>query len=167
MLGALMENDETSDQVENQPREHRPRRRSGSRRHGRRGRLFVWTMTALLVGHWGWRASLTLSDVVHPLAISWQSTGISALVVDGTLTLLGLACLIFLYRGNTPIRFLLGAVSAVAALVFAVLLAWNWTSHGNLFWLAYDGLAFVAYGFAAWTCLLSKQAGRFLASQEK
>jgi|GEM_PF-4606077 len=149
--------------------EQRHRRRSSSHRHihGRRGRVQVWLMMLLLLGLWGWRGYLTVNGIVHPLALGWQGIGIGALVIDGSLTLLGIFCLLLLYRGNVQMRFLVGAVSAAAAFVYAILFAWNWMAEGAPFWLFYDAAAVLVYAFAARTCLFSRSAARFLASQEK
>lgn len=161
------ENEEITEAAHDDATEkHRTRTRSSHHKHSQRGRLVILLMVSLVVAHWGIRGYLSSIGHVHPLTITWNIPVQTVILMNAFFTALGLICLFLLYRGNLPMRWVFGAVSTIAAVFYAIVLGWGLMAGLPLMWTAYNVLALAASGLAAWACLMSKTAARFLTYQE-
>lgn len=159
------ENDEpvspAEDESSPKARRHRSRRRSSHT-----GLLVVLTMIVLILGHYGLRFWLLMNDWIHPITTGFVLHESASLTLAiSILTSVGLLCLFLIYRGHRSIRFVFGAISAIAAVIYAVVLAIDLVSRFHVLWLGYDILALGSAIFASWTCLFSEAARRFLSNQ--
>lgn len=145
---------------------HKHKHRHVRRRSSRAGMVIVLVMVLLILAHYGLRMGLILQEKVHPVASHFVLQGSQSLsIAIGIVTAVGLLCLFLLYRGNRPIRFVFGLVSAIAAILYAVVLSIDAVTAADSTWIGYDVLALVSATYASWTCLMSDLARRFFSNQ--
>ena len=152
---------ESAETASHKHHHHRARRRST-----RGGMFIVLAMVALILAHYADRIGLIFQEMVHPVAANFVLQGSNSLpIAISIVTAVGLLCLFLLYRGNRPLRFVFGLVSAIAAILYAVILSIDAVTAAASLWIGYDVLALVSAAYASWTCLMSDLARRFFSNQ--
>jgi hypothetical protein len=145
--------------------QHMLKRRTTRKKAHRLGRFMVLSMIAVALAYYTLRLFLVLQGHIHPALDLPPDSGTTLLIATSIITTAGVLCLFVLYRGSRPVRFLYGIASTISALVFATLLANGLVRDLPLLWSSFNFLALLSSLFAAWTCLLSHSASRFLTSQ--
>lgn len=143
--------------------EKRQKRRSHHKRPGRHGKFVVLLMSFLVLACIGISAFLAFRGEPHPLIATWGE--ITRLVAHGLFAVAALLCLRSLYRGSLAVKPLIAVFGILVALTFAILITLDLFHEAPGMWLAFDSLGMITAAFAAWVCLFSKSATRFISLQ--
>jgi cation transport ATPase len=140
-------------------------RRSSRKKHHRSGLAIVWSMVVLMLAFYTARLFLTFQGHIHPVLANAPTLADTSLTAYILFAGIGLFCLFLLVRGNRPIRSIYGAICAISAIIYASFFSNSFVTEAGTMWLSMDLLAIVATTYAAWTCLLSRRAERYLSNE--